>query len=190
MRHIIYLLITFIYSSAGAMTPLSGIQLQKALSSYQKADKRVAKFRQTRTLKRWNTSIKTQGILRFEKNPQPLVIWEITSPEYSALRLSSEGLSVKSKKSDKAWKTIDNPQFKKQMAPLFSWLSFDSDKIGELYTVYLEKSDQFKLVPKDDKSPLESIHIKGSRGEVKEVTLHEKTKDQINIFFTAIEPKK
>ena len=171
------------------MMPLTGDQLQKDLSSYQNFKERTAQFVQVRTLKRWNTGIKTTGLLVVKSQPQPEVVWEIRQPEYTALKLTQDSLSIKGDKKAKHWKKIDNPQFKKQIAPLFAWLSFDSQKISQLYNVFLIEPDHFLLVPKDKKSLIKHIKIKGSMGTVNEVTLIEKNEDLIRISFKTVESK-
>lgn len=186
MQHIIFTLLLLILSPAWGEAPLSQNQLAQELSPYQSIKNLKAHFDQTRKIDRWNTEIKTSGNFHLNQKQGQSILWEILTPEYSAIKISSEGLAMNSNKLNPQWIVVNNAQIKNQIEPLFAWLHFDAAKISQQYDVYSAGKEAFKLIPKNKKSPLQSIFIQGKKGKIQQVILKEQTNDTIDILFSKV----
>ncbi len=159
--------------------------MQATLRALESLKRIEADFKQVRRVKKWQTDITTLGHFTLSRHPQNYIIWEVTAPSYTAIKVTSDQISLKSDKPSSNWKALDNKQMKEQMSSIFSWLSFDLKKMSEGFQVTTKSKNQLHLSPLNHKSYFDKIKIEfGKNKYLKKIEMIEKSDDSLIIVFS------
>ncbi len=186
MRHIIYFTVLLLVAAPSPKGPfLSESQLSQQLAHLNDLKKLSADFSQVRNVKEWGTAIKTSGHFEVINKPEKRIVWKITAPSYTAIKMENHQLSIKTSTDSTAWQSMDNPKVVAQMQNIFAWLSMDSKIIANDFNVRKMAPQTLQLIPKSKESIFQKINVHlNSEGQVTKLKLVEKSQDSIDIQFS------
>ncbi len=193
MRHIIILPMILSYQAvAASSTSLTLDQFNQEFGHLQNLKTLSADFKQTRSVKSWGTEVKTSGRFSVFGDHNKQVLWEITDPTYTAMKMQPEGLFVKvSEQKEAPWKPLKNSKMEKQMKSVFSWLRFDGTTLLQEFNVQKINDREYQLTPKKKGFPFSQIAISlHAKKHVREILMQEPNADSIRIEFSNTQIKK
>lgn len=185
MRHIIQALFAILAISATALaTPLSTDQLAKELGHLQGFKKLNADFVQTRFVSDWGAEIRTTGQFSIQTTPEEIVLWEILTPSYTAMRMKKQRLDLRTDTNKGSWQAIDNKKMQEQMRNVFAWLGMNLKSLEKDFEISKTKEREFRLVPKNKKSIFKNMDLfLGPSKQINKIVMHESSSDRIQILF-------
>ena len=185
MRHIITLFISTLLPFTAFANPLSKTELEREFRVFKGFQQLQAHFSQTRYVEAWGAEIKTTGRFEVSSGQKPQITWEVIEPSYTAMKMSPEGLFLKTSPNPKGlWKPLKNPKVAEQIRNVFAWLSFDIEKLSRDFEVSKLKSRSFKMVPKSSQTHFKEIIVNTTlKNTVESISMHEANQDRIEILF-------
>lgn len=185
MQHIITLGTTLFFLSSIAIAEApKNRPVSDEINTIKIFSQLTAQFSQVRRVKEWGTEVKTSGRFQFTKKPTASVLWEVNDPLYTSIKMKDDNILINTDKKNPLWKPIENKRMTDQMKNIFSWLSLDMNKIKRDFTVTFEKKNEYKLIPKNEKTNFSEIilHL-NEKGTLEKLVLLEKNEDSLTIDF-------
>lgn len=184
MQYIICLLFYLPTAAYGAEHYLTESQLIKEFQAFGAFRKLSAHFDQVRTVKAWDSQIKTRGSFSMRKGNQSLILWEIEYPTYTAIKINQQGVFIKSSGHSGPWNPIQSAKVKEQIQSIFAWMSFDAQRISKDFVVTKPFEFVYELAPKNKKTHFKKITIRvNPEKTVQSITMFEDNQDRIQIDF-------
>ncbi len=186
MRHIKHFTFFLLLAAPSPKSPfLSESQLSQMLAHLNDLKKLSADFSQVRNVKEWGAAIKTSGHFEVVNKPDKRIVWKVTNPSYTAIKMENNQLSIQTSAQSTTWQTMDNQKVVAQMQNIFAWLSMDSKEIAKDFKIKKTSPQSLELLPKSQDSIFQQIHVHlNSQGQVEKLKLIEKSQDSMDIQFS------
>lgn len=173
--------------SLAAQKPMTGAELEKELTQYKNVVSLDARFDQVKELKGLKVKLKSSGSFHLRKTGESSEVeWQVSKPGYLKLKITPGSLEIFEEEGKPGHPLVENQEAQsKILRPLYAWLSVNSQLISEQYHLFSLGKQGFRLVPKDEKSPVKALRLVLDRQKlVSSVFLEERSGDEIRIHFS------
>lgn len=171
-----------------APSPVTEGQFAEKLRNYKTIAHLKTKFRQTKSFRNIDMTIKSEGTL--ELSPPGGVIWKILKPSYVMVSMNKDqftmGAGQGSEYSEQTIRLSEvNSSQKKSLAGLVAWLEMNPEKLYAQYEISKTAENSFLFFPKDKKeNPFKSLTMTlDNKGNLKQLLIDEVSGDKLKMDF-------
>jgi len=184
---IMLLVISVICSVAeAAEVPLA--ELKARLSYYSHIKSFEVAFQQVKFIKSLNVHLRSKGVLTVEK--PHTVFWKIVEPSPLLVRIDDKKLELTNGSGTNVEKQtmelLNLPSAMKNLNLLTTWMKLDPVELSQNYRIYKKTKENYIFEPRDLQTAMfESFEmVMEANGQLKSLTLLEKSKDSLHIEFS------